>query len=89
MSISAEGVGNFTRNAMFGQLVGGAVHDGRMLNWPDLDPARVERVLHMLVRDVYGAEAIDGAGGGDAQDLRWGSPKGIVASLASMDGAGE
>lgn len=49
-----------------------------VLDWDELDPARVERVAQMLVRDVFGATSIDGAGGGEAQDLRWDSPTGLV-----------
>ncbi len=49
-----------------------------MLDWDDLDPGRVERVAQMLVRDAFGATSIDGAGGDEAQDLRWESPDGLV-----------
>lgn len=49
-----------------------------MLDWDELDPARVERVAQMLVRDAFGATSIDGAGGDEAQDLRWDSPDGLV-----------
>jgi hypothetical protein len=49
-----------------------------MLDWDDLDPAKVERVAQMLLRDVFGATSIDGSGGDLAQDLRWDSPDGLV-----------
>jgi hypothetical protein len=49
-----------------------------MLDWDDLDPARVERVAQMLLRDKFGATSIDGSGGDLAQDLRWDSPDGLV-----------
>ena len=49
-----------------------------MLNWDDLDPAAVERVAQMLIRDVFGATSIDGSGGDEAQDLRWDGPDGLV-----------
>lgn len=49
-----------------------------MLDWDELDPARVERVAQMLLRDAFGATSIDGAGGDEAQDLRWDSPDGLV-----------
>lgn len=49
-----------------------------MLDWDELDPARVERVAQMLLRDEFGATSIDGTGGDLAQDLRWDSPEGLV-----------
>ncbi|WP_142024400.1 hypothetical protein [Blastococcus colisei] len=51
-----------------------------MLEWNDLDPHRLERVVQMLLRDELGdsVTAIDGAGGDEAQDMRWDSPDGLV-----------
>lgn len=49
-----------------------------MLEWDELDPARVERVAQMLVRDVFGATSMDGSGGDQAQDLRLETPEGLV-----------
>jgi hypothetical protein len=49
-----------------------------VLDWDELDPARVERVAQMLVRDVFGATSMDGSGGDEAQDLRLEIPEGLV-----------
>lgn len=49
-----------------------------MLKWAGLDPAKVERVGQMLVRDACGATSIDGSGGDRAQDLRHDGPDGLT-----------
>lgn len=42
-----------------------------MIHWDGKDPAAVERAIKALLRQLYeGIEAIEGAGGDDAQDLR-------------------
>ncbi|CAN5716401.1 hypothetical protein BH24ACT2_BH24ACT2_05470 [soil metagenome] len=53
-------------------------HTGWVLDWDELEPARVERVVQMLLRDEFGAASLDGSGGDLAQDLRWDSPEGLV-----------
>lgn len=50
----------------------------RVVDWSGIDRERFERAVQMLVRDVFGATSIDGAGGDLAQDLRWDSPEGLV-----------
>ena len=50
-----------------------------VIHWHRLDPAKVERAVKILIVELYpGAQAIDGAGGDDGQDLRWCSPNGLV-----------
>jgi len=49
-----------------------------VVEWSGIDRERFERAVQMLVRDVFGATSIDGAGGDLAQDLRWDSPDGLV-----------
>ena len=49
-----------------------------MLDWRRFDPGSLERAAQMLVRDRFGATSVDGAGGDEAQDLRWESPDGLV-----------
>lgn len=71
---------------MVRQLLGSGVTDfvGRcrtlvhVLDWDGLDPHRMERVVQVLLRDAFGATAIDGSGGDLAQDARWESPEGLV-----------
>ncbi|WP_173100613.1 hypothetical protein [Actinomadura verrucosospora] len=50
-----------------------------MIHWKDLDPAKVERSIKILLRELHpDAQGIDGAGGDDGQDVRWESPDGLV-----------
>lgn len=50
-----------------------------MIRWQDLDPARVERAVKMLIRCLHStAQGIDGSGGDDGRDIRWDSPDGLV-----------
>lgn len=50
-----------------------------VIAWRNMDPRRFERAVQLLVRDqISAAVSIDGAGGDQAQDLRWESPDGLV-----------
>jgi len=50
-----------------------------MIRWQDLDPARVERAVKMLIRGLHpSAQGIDGSGGDDGRDIRWDGPEGLV-----------
>ena len=49
-----------------------------VLDWADLDPARLERVAKILVHRACGATGIDGSGGDRAQDLRHHGPDGLT-----------
>lgn len=50
-----------------------------MIRWQDLDPARVERAVKLLIRGLYpNAQAIDGSGGDDGRDIRWDASEGLV-----------
>ncbi|GHE06881.1 hypothetical protein [Klenkia taihuensis] len=49
-----------------------------MLDWAAYDPAKVERVAKILVREACGATGIDGSGGDLAQDLRHDGPDGLT-----------
>src|SRR6478752_8322136 len=50
-----------------------------MIRWSEKDPTTVERAIQMLLRRQFpAAQAIDGSGGDDGQDVRWESPHGLV-----------
>lgn len=50
-----------------------------MIRWTSLDPAKVERAVKMLVRQLLpAAQGIDGTGGDSGRDIRWDSPYGLV-----------
>ncbi|SDO34536.1 hypothetical protein SAMN05660199_01763 [Klenkia soli] len=49
-----------------------------VLDWAELDPAKLERVVKMLVRAACGATGIDGSGGDGSQDLRHDGPDGLT-----------
>ncbi len=50
-----------------------------MIRWQDLDPARIERAVKMLIRRLYPtAQGIDGSGGDGGRDIRWDAPDGLV-----------
>lgn len=51
---------------------------GCVLNWAELDPAKLERVAQLLVREACGATSVDGRGGDLAQDLRHDGPEGLT-----------
>jgi hypothetical protein len=49
-----------------------------MIDWDALDAGRFERVVQILLRDRFGATAIDGSGGDRAQDSRLESADGLT-----------
>jgi hypothetical protein len=49
-----------------------------VLDWAELDPAKLERVAKILVHQACGATGIDGSGGDRAQDLRHHGPDGLT-----------
>jgi hypothetical protein len=50
-----------------------------MIRWQDLEPARVERTVKLLIKGLYpSAQGIDGRGGDDGRDIVWHSPQGLV-----------
>lgn len=48
-----------------------------MLDWQAFDPDRFERAVQILLREQFGAVAIDGAGGDQAHDSRLATPDGL------------
>jgi hypothetical protein len=50
-----------------------------VIRWGTLDPAKVERAVKMLIRQLLpSAQSIDGSGGDGGRDIRWDSPDGLV-----------
>jgi hypothetical protein len=52
-------------------------NDACVLDWKDFDPASFERAVQILLRERFGAVAIDGSGGDEAQDSRLVTPDGL------------
>ncbi|MDA2811840.1 hypothetical protein O4J56_14450 [Nocardiopsis sp. RSe5-2] len=50
-----------------------------MINWSNLDPARIERAVKILIRRLHpSAQGVDGSGGDDGKDIFLDTPEGLT-----------